>query len=885
VFSTLIILVLYYILIYYGISKPLTKLMEQISRIKQGDYTEVPVVKTADELEEISKNINMLAVAVQTRENSLKQWQSKLEYLSTHDELTGLFNRRSFSIKLEYALKKAKRNQTQIAILFLDLDEFKQVNDTLGHTIGDNLLKAVAHRLETSLRESDVLARVGGDEFNIFVDGFKSIIELQTFAQKLLDDFTEPFVDVENEIVSSTSIGISLFPNDGEDVETLIKNADLAMYKAKENGKNSYSFYSSRFSEFLQHRMDIVQALKSAIKSEDEFVLHYQPKVSIQTQKVVGVEALIRWNSSELGFVRPDQFIKIAEETHMILDIGLWVLRKACEDFMFLKNNNCHIGSISVNVSSVQLEYGDMLQKVKDVITYTGISAEELELEVTESYIATHEKRAIETLTKFRNMGVALAIDDFGTGYSSMSYLQALPVTRLKIDKGFVDDLPDSKESTAIVNAIISLAETFGLKITVEGIEKEEQLNFFKGKYCDEIQGYFHSKPLPLKELQSFVKEMKFSELKVTTPYLELPELFYDLVEPTPLKKPYIIVTSSACAELLGVDRELEKDEKLLSIVNGTEKLEASTPFAMCYAGHQFGYFVPRLGDGRAINLGKVNGQNLQLKGSGLTLYSREGDGRAVKRSSIREFLMSEAMHGLGIETSRALAVIGSDTDVARERWEKGAIVLRVSPTWIRFGTFEYFKTRRKYDMLENLADYVIKESFPELQDQEDRYFKMFTKIVQNSAKTVARWQSIGFNHGVMNTDNMSIDGRTIDYGPYAMLDDYEANYICNHTDIEGRYSFSNQPPIMQWNLSILANALSPLVNIIKMEKVVEKDFVAIYEGEYLELMKKKMGLFEEDQDDVALLKWLLGSLQSSVLITAVFSVYFHIMTGIKKLF
>jgi serine/tyrosine/threonine adenylyltransferase len=357
---------------------------------------------------------------------------------------------------------------------------------------------------------------------------------------------------------------------------------------------------------------------------------------------------------------------------------------------------------------------------------------------------------------------------------------------------------------------------------------------------------------------------MKFSELKVTTPYLELPELFYDLVEPTPLKKPYIIATSSACAELLGVDRELEKDEKLLSIVNGTKKLEASTPFAMCYAGHQFGYFVPRLGDGRAINLGKVNGQNLQLKGSGLTLYSREGDGRAVKRSSIREFLMSEAMHGLGIETSRALAVIGSDTDVARERWEKGAIVLRVSPTWIRFGTFEYFKTRRKYDMLENLADYVIEESFPELQDQEDRYFKMFTKIVQNSAKTVARWQSIGFNHGVMNTDNMSIDGRTIDYGPYAMLDDYEANYICNHTDIEGRYSFSNQPPIMQWNLSILANALSPLVNIIKMEKVVEKDFVAIYENEYLELMKNKMGLFEEDADDFALLKWLLGSLQSS---------------------
>ncbi|WP_428738365.1 protein adenylyltransferase SelO [Sulfurimonas sp.] len=358
---------------------------------------------------------------------------------------------------------------------------------------------------------------------------------------------------------------------------------------------------------------------------------------------------------------------------------------------------------------------------------------------------------------------------------------------------------------------------------------------------------------------------MKFSDLKVTTPYLELPPLFYDIVEPTPLHKPYLIATSPACVKLFGIDEPLDLDGQLIDIINGTEKLQGSKTFAMCYAGHQFGYFVPRLGDGRAINLGKVNGQNLQLKGSGLTLYSREGDGRAVKRSSIREFLMSEAMYGLGIETSRALALIGSQTDVAREQWEKGAIVLRVSPTWIRFGTFEYFKSRRKYDMLENLADYVIEESFPELKDQEERYFKMFTKIVHNSAKTVACWQSVGFNHGVMNTDNMSIDGRTIDYGPYAMLDDYEANYICNHTDMEGRYSFSNQPPIMQWNLSILANALSPLVNIIKMEKVVEKDFVNIYESEYLRLMKNKMGLFEEDEEDVALLKWLLGSLESSV--------------------
>ncbi|WP_304544749.1 protein adenylyltransferase SelO [Sulfurimonas microaerophilic] len=358
---------------------------------------------------------------------------------------------------------------------------------------------------------------------------------------------------------------------------------------------------------------------------------------------------------------------------------------------------------------------------------------------------------------------------------------------------------------------------------------------------------------------------MKFSDLKLTTPYLELPELFYHLVEPMPLKKPYLIAASQSCGELLGIDEDLSDDEKLVQIVNGNEKLAGSKTFAMCYAGHQFGYFVPRLGDGRAINLGKVNGQNLQLKGSGLTRYSREGDGRAVKRSSIREFLMSEAMYGLGIATSRALALIGSDTDVARERLEKGAMVLRVSPTWIRFGTFEYFKTRREYEKLQLLADYVIEESFPELQGQEDRYFKMFSQIVENSAKTVARWQSVGFNHGVMNTDNMSIDGRTIDYGPYAMLDDYEVNYICNHTDVEGRYSFKNQPSIMQWNLSVLANALSPMVNIIKMSKLVEKDFISIYESEYLELMKNKMGLFEEDENDVPFIRWMLGSLESSV--------------------
>ena len=507
--SIVVIIILSYFLIHQRISTPLAKLMEQINKIKTGDYSSSEIVKTTDELEVISKNINMLATSLKHREISLKESQKQLEHLSTHDELTGLLNRRSFSIKLEYALQKAQRNKTKIAVLFLDLDDFKQVNDTLGHSTGDNLLKAVANRLEMSLRESDALARVGGDEFNIFVEGFKNITELQFFAQKILDEFIEPYVDMDYEIVSSTSIGISIFPDDGKDVETLIKNADLAMYKSKDSGRNNYSFYSTKFSENLQYRMDIVQSLKAAIKNQDEFVLNYQPKISVKTQKIVGVEALIRWNSPELGFVRPDEFIKIAEETHMIIDIGTWVMRQACTDFMKLKNSGYALNQISVNVSGVQLEYSNMLETVKDVILQTNIQASELELEVTESYIATNEDSAIDTLSSFRDMGIELAIDDFGTGYSSMSYLQALPITRLKIDKAFVDELPHSKESVAVVQTIIALAQAFNLKITVEGVELKEQFDFFQDKYCDEIQGYYYSKPLSFSDLKKFIEDNK----------------------------------------------------------------------------------------------------------------------------------------------------------------------------------------------------------------------------------------------------------------------------------------------------------------------------------------------------------------------------------------
>ncbi|MEJ2468929.1 MAG: YdiU family protein, partial [Campylobacterales bacterium] len=349
--------------------------------------------------------------------------------------------------------------------------------------------------------------------------------------------------------------------------------------------------------------------------------------------------------------------------------------------------------------------------------------------------------------------------------------------------------------------------------------------------------------------------------LTLDTPYRTLDPVFYDPTDPAPLKAPYLISYNPDAAELIGLDPAAVEDETLVALLNGTYLPEGGAPFSMCYAGHQFGHFVPRLGDGRAINLGKTDGWNLQLKGSGETLYSRMGDGRAVLRSSVREYLMSEAMHHLGIPTTRALAIIGSETKVVRERLERGAIVLRMSPTWVRFGTFEYFYYAEMYDKLEQLADYVIAESYPHLKAEEDAYFLMFAETVERTAELLAQWQSVGFNHGVMNTDNMSIAGLTIDYGPYAMLDDYDVSFICNHTDTHGRYSFGQQPNVAYWNLAMLARALSPIVSIERMEEKLE-EFGPYYSSAYVGLMLEKLGLETREENDIDLLKWLLSVLE-----------------------
>jgi uncharacterized protein YdiU (UPF0061 family) len=359
---------------------------------------------------------------------------------------------------------------------------------------------------------------------------------------------------------------------------------------------------------------------------------------------------------------------------------------------------------------------------------------------------------------------------------------------------------------------------------------------------------------------------MKLNDIKVTNPYLELPQLCYDRVKPSPLVDAYLIHANSTVATELGIDGEELDTEHFVEFVNGALELEGSDPFAMCYAGHQFGYFVERLGDGRAINIGSIatpmGNQHLQLKGAGITKYSRDGDGRAVLRSSIREYLMSEAMHGLGIPTTRALALIGSKHSVYRGEWEKGAIVLRVSPSWVRFGTFEYFAHHKKLDELKALADYAIAESYPHLIGEKHAYLHFFTEVVGKTAMLMAQWQAVGFNHGVMNTDNMSIHGLTIDYGPYAFLDDYDFRNICNHTDTYGRYSFGSQPNIGEWNLRALMVALSPLADEIQMVKILEKHYTKLYTQHYLYHMGKKLGLDKLEEEDIDLISHLLRMMQ-----------------------
>ncbi len=438
--------------------------------------------------------------------SQLKQSQKELEFMAHHDPLTELPNRLLFSARLKHSIDRAKRNSKTTAILFLDLDRFKHINDSLGHTIGDQLLMAVAQRFEQQIREEDTVARLGGDEFVILIEDLSDSDNAAVLAEKISKSLETPFIIQGYELFVGVSIGISLFPQDGETVEELLRNADSAMYRAKDVGRNTYQFYTQEMTEHAFEHLLLGGQLRKAIE-QNQLLLHYQPQIDLKTGGIMGVEALVRWQHPEQGMISPAQFIPLAEETNLIIPLGEWVLQQACTQAREWLDMGLDFGRMSINIAGPQIQRSDLLKAVQKTLEETRLPAERLELEITETFIMEHKDRdAIELLSSFRDMGISLAIDDFGTGYSSLAYLKQLPVNKLKIDRSFIKDLPEDKNDIAITRAVIALAHSMSFIVIAEGVELEKQRDFLIEEGCEQMQGFLYSKPVGSDELMKIIK-------------------------------------------------------------------------------------------------------------------------------------------------------------------------------------------------------------------------------------------------------------------------------------------------------------------------------------------------------------------------------------------
>jgi len=434
-----------------------------------------------------------------------KQAEARIRYLATHDELTGLPNRVMFSELLNHVLHTARRAGRRFAVLFIDLDRFKFINDSLGHEAGDSLLREVAMRLKSSLRSSDVVARLGGDEFVVLLPDLDEGDQASTVARKLLSAVIKPVEIGGQEWRVTASIGVSTFPDDAHDEPSLMKHADIAMYHAKEEGKNNFQFYDGRLKARSLERLTLETHLRRAIE-RDELSLHYQAKLELASNRIAGVEALLRWNSAELGAVTPARFIPVAEETGLILSIGKWVLRTACRQLVAWQHAGLPPVRVAVNLSPRQLSDPNLVSDVRAVLADTGMRPDLLELEVTESSVMHSIDRAIEVLSALKAMGVRLAIDDFGTGYSSLAQLKRFPIDTLKVDRSFIRDIPGDAEDRAIAEAIIAMGRTLSLTVVAEGVETIEQQNFLRERSCDQMQGYYFSRPVSAGEFADLLR-------------------------------------------------------------------------------------------------------------------------------------------------------------------------------------------------------------------------------------------------------------------------------------------------------------------------------------------------------------------------------------------
>ena len=434
-----------------------------------------------------------------------KKAEERLRYLVHYDSLTDLPNRELLSNRLSKAVQKQKRNGKLVAILLFDMDNFKLVNDTLGHIAGDGMLRLVAQRLKSLIRESDTLSRLGGDEFCILLDDIENISIISAMAQKILSSFEAPFIIESKELFITVSIGISIYPENALDVSTLIKQADTAMYRAKDYGKNTYQFFTDKMDESSYERLMIEGHLRRALEDE-ELELYYQPKVELCTGKIVGAEALLRWNHPEMGMVSPDRFIAIAEDTGLIVPIGAWVMDEAISQTKIWIDNGHNKFHMAINVSGRQFKTESIIELVDIALKKYDVSSTNIEVELTESVLMDEKDKILKTLTTLRDNGISIAIDDFGTGYSSLSYLKMFPLTTLKIDKSFIDDLSDGSDDAEIVSATIKMAKSLNMKVVAEGVETVEQLNFLQKEHCDVIQGYYYSPPVPVHKFEELLK-------------------------------------------------------------------------------------------------------------------------------------------------------------------------------------------------------------------------------------------------------------------------------------------------------------------------------------------------------------------------------------------
>lgn len=425
--------------------------------------------------------------------------ENRIQHLATHDGLTGLPNRVLFSELLQGAIRSAARYPSGFAVMFIDLDRFKIINDTLGHEAGDTLLKEIAKRLVACVRASDVAARLSGDEFVVLLQHMEHADEIATVARKILAAIAHPVVVQGGDYRVTASVGISRYAVDALDEQSLMQNADAAMYAAKHNGKNAFEFYTSEIASVSSQRLALEFQLRGALE-RDEFSLHYQPKLDLMTRAIVGVEALLRWNNPELGLVPPAQFIELTEQSGLILPIGKWVLRQACQQYMDWQRQGVPPITMSVNVSARQFADEFLLGDIAVVLRETGMSPERLELEITEGVVITNVDRAIKLLRSLKGMGVRLAIDDFGTGYSSLSQLKNLPIDTLKIDRSFIRDLPINAQDKAITEAIIGIGKALNMTVIAEGVETQDQERYLLEQACDQLQGYHFSKPISATE-------------------------------------------------------------------------------------------------------------------------------------------------------------------------------------------------------------------------------------------------------------------------------------------------------------------------------------------------------------------------------------------------